>query len=77
MNSVGINLGDRYEVLSDVEIAVVTLPEDYLGMALDGCPELSMCGDYRIELVTAFGTLAKKAKLLSYFPPYVTFIFVD
>ena len=73
INPSGINLGDRYEVLSDVETPIVTLGNKLLGLMLEGCPKLDTCVDYRIELVTGISTHTKRVRLSSYVPPFATF----
>lgn len=74
VNPGGINLGDRYDVLSDVETPIVNLGKKLISLMLEGCPKLDACVDYRIELVTDVGTITKRVRLSSYAPPFAVFI---
>ena len=83
VNPGGINLGDRYEVISDTESLLVNLGksnsfgEAVIGLKLMSCPALDGCSDYRIELVTATTTIQRKVSLSSYSPPYAVFSIVE
>ena len=73
VNPGGINLGDRYEVISDAPSVLLGLGDAMIGVKLACCPTLESCADYRLELVTDFKTIARKVQVTAYSPPYAIF----
>ena len=73
VNPGGINLGDRYDVISDEPSPMIQLGAGAIGVRLSCCPTLELCDDYRLELVTEFETIARRVRPLTYRPPYAVF----
>ena len=77
LNQGGVNVGDHYLVLQDEPTLAEQLLGREYGIKVTTCEQLQMCDQYRLELVTEFGTQLYNVRLTGHRPPYATFAAVD